>query len=95
MGQDDMLAALAEVLTDVAYRSGAEDAAAVVKEIQTAGPGEGFAVPLDVTDVDSVDRGVSAVEDRFGLVIPDDEWAHFETVCDASAHVRRAAYLPR
>jgi 3-oxoacyl-[acyl-carrier protein] reductase len=52
----------------VAYRSGAEDAAAVVKEIQAAGPGEGFAVPLDVTDVDSVDRGVSAVEDRFGPV---------------------------
>ena len=38
---------------------------------------------------------VVAVEDRFGLVIPDDDWARFETVGDASAHVQRAARLPR
>jgi acyl carrier protein len=82
MGQDDMLAALAEVLTDVARI----DPSDVTLGARFDGLGIDSLTMVDV---------VVAVEDRFGLVIPDDEWAHFETVGDASAHVRRAAYLPR
>jgi len=82
MGQDDVLAALAEVVADVA-------------DIATADvtPGSRFDV-LGIASLTLVEV-VVAVEDRFGLVIPDDEWARFATVGDASAHVRRAAYLPR
>jgi acyl carrier protein len=38
---------------------------------------------------------VVAAEDRFGMVIPDDDWARFETVGDAVAYLERAARLPR
>jgi len=38
---------------------------------------------------------VVAAEDRFGLVIQDDDWARFETVGDAVAYLERAARLPR
>jgi acyl carrier protein len=38
---------------------------------------------------------VVAAEDRFGLVIPDDDWARFETVGDAVAYLERAGRLPR
>jgi len=33
--------------------------------------------------------------EAIGLVIPDDEWARFETVGDAVAHLQSAARLPR
>ena len=82
MGQDDVLAALAEVLADVAD----VDPADVTPEVR-----------FDDLGVDSLTlvEVVVAVEDRFGLVIPDDEWAHFETVGDALAHLGHAARLPR
>jgi acyl carrier protein len=38
---------------------------------------------------------VVAIEDRFGLVIPDDDWSRFHTVGDIVAHLRRAATLRR
>jgi acyl carrier protein len=82
MGQDDVLAALAEVLADVADVDPAD-----------VTPGARFD-DLGIDSLTLVDV-VVAVEDRFGLVIPDDEWARFETVGDADAHVRRAARLPR
>ena len=37
---------------------------------------------------------VVAVEDRFGLVIPDDEWSRFQTVGDLVAYLAAPA-LPR
>ncbi len=37
---------------------------------------------------------IVAVEDRFGLVIPDDDWTRFTTVGVAITHVQRAARLP-
>ena len=82
MGQDDMLAALAEILIDVARI----DPADVTPQARFD--------DLGIDSLTLVDL-VVAVEDRFGLVIPDDEWARFETVGDASAHVQRAARLPR
>ena len=82
MGQDDMLAALAEVLADIA----SIDPAGVTPQARFEDLGIDSLTMVDV---------VVAVEDRFGLVIPADERARFETVGDASAHVQRAARLPR
>ncbi len=82
MGHDDMLAALAEILADVARI----DPADVTLKARFDDLGIDSLTLVDI---------VVAVEDRFGLVIPDDEWARFETVGDAGAHVRRAARLPR
>jgi acyl carrier protein len=82
MAQDDLLAALAEILADVARI----DPADVTSQARFDDLGIDSLTMVDV---------VVAVEDRFGLVIPDDEWAHFETVGDASAHVQRAGRLPR
>jgi acyl carrier protein len=38
---------------------------------------------------------VVAVEDRFGLVIPDDEWSRFRTVGDLVTYLAAAPALPR
>jgi len=38
---------------------------------------------------------VVAVEDRFGLVIPDDDWSRFENVGDLAAYLEAAPVLPR
>jgi acyl carrier protein len=62
MGQDDVLAALAEVLADVADIDPAD-----------VTPGARFD-DLGIDSLTLVDV-VVAVEDRFGLVIPDDDWA--------------------
>ena len=82
MGRDDMLAALAELLADVARI----DPADVTPRAR-----------FDDLGIDSLTMvdAVVALEDRFGLVIPDDEWARFETVGDAVAHLQSAARLPR
>jgi len=82
MGRDDMLAALAELLADVARI----DPADVTPRAR-----------FDDLGIDSLTMvdAVVALEDRFGLVIPDDEWARFATVGDAVAHLQSAARLPR
>ena len=82
MAQDEMLAALAEILADVARI----DPADVTPQAR-----------FDDLGIDSLTMvdAVVALEDRFGLVIPDDEWARFETVGDAVAHLQSAARLPR
>jgi acyl carrier protein len=82
MAHDDTLAALAEILADVARI----DPADVTPRARFDDLGIDSLAMVDV---------VVAVEDRFGLVIPDDDWARFETVGDASAHLQRAARLPR
>jgi acyl carrier protein len=38
---------------------------------------------------------VVAIEDRFGLVIPDDDWSRFHTVADIAAQLGQAATLRR
>jgi 3-oxoacyl-[acyl-carrier protein] reductase len=51
----------------VGYRSGADEAEAVVKTIKAQG-GEAMAVALDVTEPDSVDKAVGYVEAAWGPV---------------------------
>lgn len=62
--------------------------------------------PRDITDDARLDEDlgidsltlveiVVAVEDRFGLVIPDDDWSRFQTVGDLRTHVDGARVLPR
>ena len=82
VGQDDVLAALAEIMADVARI----DPADVTHQAR-----------FDDLGIDSLTMvdAVVALEDRFGLVIPDDEWARFATVGDAVAHLLSAARLPR
>jgi acyl carrier protein len=82
MGPDDMLAALVAVLVDVARI----DPSDVTPQARFDDLGIDSFTMVDV---------VVAVEDRFGMVIPDDEWARFESVGDALAHLGRAARLPR
>ena len=81
--QDGVLAGLAEVLTDVA----GVDPAAVTPDARLADD-------LGIDSMTLVDVVVAA-EDRFGVIIPDDEWARFVTVGDAVAHLERTAHLPR
>lgn len=82
MWQDEVLPGLAEVLGTTAT----VDAADVT-------PTARFEDDLGVDSLTMVDV-VVAVEDRFGLVIPDDEWTRFTTVGDAVAYLERAARLP-
>jgi acyl carrier protein len=82
MPQDEVLTGLGEVLGAVA----GVDRSDVTPEARFSGLGIDSLTMVDV---------VVAAEDRFGLVIPDDDWARFETVGDAVAHLERAARLPR
>ena len=36
---------------------------------------------------------IVALEDRFGVLIPDDDWARFSTVGDLAAHLERAGVV--
>ncbi len=81
--QDGVLAGLTDVLADVAR----VDRSTVTVEARLADD-------LGIDSLSLVDVVVAA-EDRFGLVIPDDDWARFETVGDAVAHLERAMRLPR
>ena len=60
--------------------------------------------PADVTpdmsiagdlDIDSMTmlEVIVAIEDQFGLLIPDDEWSRFATVGDLTAHLERAGVV--
>ena len=60
--------------------------------------------PADVTpdmsiagdlDIDSLTmlEVIVALEDQFGLLIPDDEWSRFATVGDLAAHLERAGVV--
>ena len=82
MPQDEVLAGLGEVLGTVA----GVDRPDVTPEARFSGLGIDSLTMVDV---------VVAAEDRFGLLIPDDDWARFETVGDAVAYLERAASLPR
>jgi len=81
--QDGVLAGLTDVLADVAR----VDRSTVTVEARLADD-------LGIDSLSLVDVVVAA-EDRFGLVIPDDDWARLETVGDAVAHLERAMRLPR
>jgi acyl carrier protein len=81
--QPGVLAGLTDVLAEVARL----DRSTVTAEAR-------LAEDLGIDSMTLVDVVVAA-EDRFGLVIPDDDWARFETVGDAVAHLERSMRLPR
>jgi acyl carrier protein len=83
MPQNEVLAGLTEVLAGVAGVDPAD-----------VGPDARFADDLGLDSLTMVDVVVAA-EDRFGLVIPDDDWARFVTVGDAVAYLEEATRLPR
>jgi acyl carrier protein len=82
MTQDEVLAGLGEVLGTVARI----DRSDVIPDARFGDLGIDSLTMVDV---------VVAAEDRFGLIIPDDDWARFVTVGDAVDYLERAALLPR
>ena len=83
MQQDEVLAGLRKILGAVA----GIDPSGITLEAQ-------FSDDLGFDSLTMVDVVVAA-EDRFGLVIPDDDWARFVTVGDAVAYLEQAALMPR
>lgn len=77
MPQDEVIAGLAEILGPVAGVSEAE----ITPETAFADLGIDSLMMVEV---------VVAAEDRFGLLINDDDWPRFKTVLDAARYVSRA-----
>jgi acyl carrier protein len=77
MVQNDVLGDVATTLASIA----GVDAAQVTPEKSLA--------DLDVDSMTMLEV-VVALEDRFGLLIPDDEWSRFATIGDLVAHLQRA-----
>jgi acyl carrier protein len=78
MSQSETLAAVTEVLGAVASIEPSD----VAPETTFAELGLDSLATLEV---------IVAAEDRFGLLIPDDEWARFRTVGDAVEYIEQAA----
>jgi acyl carrier protein len=81
MPQDKVLADLTQVLADVA----GVDAADVTPQAR-------FGRDLGIDSLTMVEVVVAA-EDRFGLVIADDDWSRFVTAGDVVAYVERAGMI--
>jgi acyl carrier protein len=79
MAQDDVLFALTEILDAVARVDPAD-----------VTPDATLGADLGIDSLTLVDV-VVATEDRFGMVIPDDEWSRFETVGDAVRYIERVS----
>ena len=77
MSRSETLAGVTEVLGAVA----SVDPSDVAPEKTFADLGLDSLATLEV---------IVAVEDRFGLLIPDDAWARFRTVGDAVDHIEQA-----
>ena len=78
MSQEQVLAGLTEILGSVAGISRADVAP------------ETFLADLGIDSLMMVEVVVAA-EDRFGLLIDDDDWPRFKTVLDAAQYVDQAA----
>ena len=83
MREDDVLAGIAEVVSSTA---GVEPARVT--------PDARLDEDLGIDSLTLVDLIVAA-EDRFGLVIADDDWSRFRTVGGIAAHLSQVATLPR
>ena len=81
MKQDEVLAGLAEILGRVAKLDPAE-----VRAEQT------FAADLGIDSVTMVDVVVAA-EDRFGVLLLDDDWSRFTSVGDAVKYIQQGAAI--
>jgi acyl carrier protein len=80
MRRDEVLSGIEEVLGAVANVPAAD----VTPEAR-------FAEDLGIDSLTLVDVGV-AIEDRFGQVIPDDDWSRFATVGDVVTHLTAPAF---
>ena len=83
MREDEVLAGIAEVVSSTANI-----------EPDRVTPDARLDEDLGIDSLTLVDL-VVAVEDRFGLVIADDDWSRFRTVGDFAEHLGRVATLPR
>ena len=81
MTQDQVLAALTEILGGVAGIGQAE----ITPETSLADLGIDSLTMVEV---------VVAAEDRFGLLINDDDWPRFKTVLDAVRYIEQAGQCP-
>ena len=77
MSQDEVLAGIAEILGSAADVSRAD----ITPETVFADLGIDSLMMVEV---------VVATEDRFGLLINDDDWPRFKTVLDAARYVNQA-----
>ena len=78
MSHDQVLGEISTILSTVAGVDPAE------VTLQTS-----FTHDLGIDSMTMVEVIVAA-EDRYGLLIPDDEWSRFSTVADLSAYVEQA-----
>jgi acyl carrier protein len=78
MPPDQVLAAMTEILGGVA----GIDQADITPETSLSDLGIDSLMMVEV---------VVAAEDRFGLLIDDDDWPRFKTVLDATRYIGRAA----
>ena len=82
MSQDEALAGVAEILAAVAGM----DRSDITQETSLAGD-----LGIDSLTMMEV---IVAAEDRFGLLIDDDDWPRFKTVRDAARYIDQAAAGP-
>jgi acyl carrier protein len=80
MSQNETLAGIADILGAVARIDDSEIT-----------PDKTF-VELGLDSLAMVDV-IVAFEDRFGMLIPDDDWSQFRTIGDAIRYIERAADL--
>jgi acyl carrier protein len=80
MSRDEILASIADVLADVANIDRSD-----------VTPDKEFAV-LGIDSMTMLEV-IVAVEDRFGLLVPDDDWPHFRTVEDLVSYIEQASVL--
>jgi acyl carrier protein len=78
---DQVLAAMTEILSGVA----GIDQADITPQTSLAGLGIDSLTMVEV---------VVAAEDRFGLLISDDDWPRFKTVLDATRYIDQAGQCP-
>jgi acyl carrier protein len=81
MPQDHVLDDITEILGDVAGINRAD----ITPETSLADLGIDSLTMVEV---------VVAAEDRFGLLINDDDWPRFKTVLDATRYIDQAAAVP-
>lgn len=81
MPQDHVLDDITEILGDVAGINRAD----ITPETSLADLGIDSLTMVEV---------VVAAEDRFGLLINDDDWPRFKTMLDATRYIEHAAAVP-
>jgi len=82
MPQDQVVAGIAEILGTMAG-----------VDRRDITPGTSFTGDLGIDSLTMMEVIVAA-EDRFGLLIDDDEWPRFKTVLDAARYIEQASAGP-